>query len=168
MIATAIDEAREGGAAASQIALLEQAQDQGEITVEMMRDAVAGVSDCFELAGGTVQIRDDIIVPGVVWPGYTVGFDESMGEETIDLLVQSCKTTEYKWINTVYQTQPTSRQALGEYVLSQEPVLRDCLESYGIATEPDANGWELAKQAVALDDTDVMLECFAAADIRSL
>ena len=168
MIPNVIDDAKAGGASTSQIALLEQARKKGEVTVEMMREAVSGVSDCFEAGGGAVEPRDDVIVPGVVWPAYQVGYDESIGESTIDLLVKSCEAQEYRWISSVYQTQPTSREALGQYVLSKEGVLRDCLEGFGVPTDPAADGWELAQQAVALDDVDVTLECFAAAGISTL
>ncbi len=167
-IAEAIDEARDGGASADQIAILEWAQKEGEVMVEMMRDAVANVSVCFEDAGGTVQAQDTFKVPGVVWPNYVVGFDESIGESQIDLLVKACDTREYRWVSSVFQTQPVSREALGQYVLSQEPVLRACLEDHGILTDPDANGWDLAMQAAALDDVNIELECLAAAHLSGL
>ncbi len=167
-IAEAIDEARDGGASADQIAILEWAQKEGEVTVEMMRDAVANVGVCFEDEGGTVQAQDTFKVPGVVWPNYVVGFDESIGESQIDLLVEACDTREYRWVSSVFQTQPVSREALGQYVLSQEPVFRACLEDHGIPTDPDANGWDLAMQAAALDDVNIALECLAAAHLSGL
>ena len=134
----------------------------------MMRQAVANVSDCFESVGGTVQAQDTFIVPGVVLPGYLVGFDESIGVDQIDLLEKACETQEIHWVSFVYQSQPTSREALGQYVMSQEPVLRACLESHGIPTDPDANGWELAMQGAALDDVSISLDCIAAIGISGL
>jgi hypothetical protein len=126
------------------------------------------VSDCFESVGGTVYVRDTFIVPGVVLPGYLVGFDESIGVDQIDLLVETCDTQEFHWVSFVYQSQPVSREAKGQHVMSQEPVLRACLEDHGIPTDPDANGWGLAMQAAALDDVSITLECLAEADISGL
>lgn len=75
---------------------------------------------------------------------------------------------EYRWVSHVYQSRPVSREALGQYVLTQEPVLRACLEGNGILTDPDADGWELAMQAAALEDMNITLERLASVDLSGL
>jgi hypothetical protein len=168
-ISDAIDEAVAGGASDRQIALLEEARDAGSMTTEMTRLGVANVIECFTAYGGTAEPRDAIKAPGLINLGYLVGSDEDLGEAQIDLYVTSCDTQEFRWVSYIFQQQPSSRDIIGHHVMSQEPILRACLEREGIQTDPDATGWDLAQLALEMnDESDVGLNCLWEANITNM
>jgi hypothetical protein len=70
-----------------------------------------------------------------VQPGYKALFDTTLP----DALYDSCEAREFRWVNLVYQMQPSSREQLGQYVMSRETLLRQCLEDAGMECLVAAN-----------------------------
>lgn len=164
LIAVAIDEATSAGASDQQIALLTSAQQEGQVPIDIAKTAAFNVVDCFNSVGGQAEYEEKTTPSGLVQPGYKVIFDETLP----DAVYESCVVQEYRWVNRVHQMQPSSRELVGQYVTSKEDVLRECLEGAGIATDPEATGWDLAQQAVQLPVETAGFDCLVVANIDSL
>lgn len=165
----AIEDAIAGGAGPQQIELLKRSLEDGEMTLESARTATRNVIDCFTDLGGIVEYTEETSASGLTRPRYSVGFDEDLGESQISTIVRECEVREVAWVNKVYQLQPLARELLGRYVMAQEPVLRTCLEREGVATDPEATGWELAQLALDIAiESEFKTDCLSEADISSL
>lgn len=162
-------EAAAGGASDEQLELIRLAQDAGEVKPELLRVAGANTIACFGEFGGGGELNDWVRSDGLVIPGYLGEFDETLGEAVIESGVEACQVREYQWINRLYFAQPSSREVVGQYVMSREPELRECLERHGYDTDPESNGWELAIFAAQIAaETDFDVNCLSEADIYSL
>jgi len=169
LMAEAIDEATKGGAGDEQMELLERAQADGAMSLEAARTAAQNVVDCFNEVGGDAKVVEETLDTGLVLPGYLAGFDDDLGTPQIEALIQGCDYAEHYWVNQVYQMQPTSRELVGQYAMSKEPVLRECLERAGMTTDPEATGWDLAHQALELfQSTNFEIDCLGEAGISGL
>lgn len=165
LISSAIDDATAGGASDQQMALLTSAQVEGEMPIDLMKSAVYNAIDCFNSVGGQATYEETTEPSGLVQPGYKALFATTLP----DTLHDSCETKELRWVSFVYSLQPSSRELVGQFVMSKEDVLRQCMEDAGIKTDPKATGWDLAQQASELPgDTAGGMDCLAAADIWSL
>lgn len=146
----AIAEAGQSGASAAQLDVLERARVSGEVTYEDAKGAAQAVVACFRQGGLEAEYSEMTRNGSYPVPNYAVWSNAS--DASVDAIVEVCENQEFTWVNKVYQTQPSARQVVGEFVMSKEGELRACLEDYGIQTDPDANGWELAQ--LALESTD--------------
>jgi hypothetical protein len=167
-VAVAIAEAKAGGASAAQLDALEVIEDAGEVSFEVARTAVLATIECFHDQGLDAAYSELTRASGLVVPGYRVTA-ESGGHDAVGDPVEMCDTRESQWVNLLFQSQPMARQLTGEYVLSKEDELRDCLESQNVETDPDANGWELAM--FALEDDEAFAsgtDCFTQVGIDGL
>lgn len=164
----AIADAQAAGASTSQLLLLSEARRNGEMTYEQTRVAASAAVECINSAGARAEVVDIKRSSGLIVPGYDVTIGNLSEAETARA-VDLCSPREYRYVTLLYQAQPKSRDMLGKYVESQEPVLRRCLESNGWVTDAGSSGWELAHQAVqVMVDTDGGVDCLRAADIDGL
>lgn len=139
-------EAQASGAAQSQLSLLTEAQDLGEMPVESARAAVNATVECFEIAGLNGEVIESTGRDGVVIPGYSVSVEGSWGPEH-DAAASDCERQHSAWVDKVYQLQPSVQAAREQYVESIADDLRACLEDAGYETETDASGVELSQRA---------------------
>lgn len=164
-----VDQAEAGGASEEQIAILQAAGEAGELPLEAAKTAARAVVACFQESGLEAEYLESTDPTGFTAPDYQVTYDESVPEETTDQLVATCEDREFTWVNQAYHFQPERRQALGEYVMGKEEVLRACIEQAGYTTDPDDDGWALAQQSTTiLSETQGAVNCLDAADISSL
>ncbi len=165
----AIEDAIAGGAGQQQLDLLRESLIDGEMSLEAARVATRNAIECFADMGGTADYSEQTDPTGLTIPWYSVGFDAELGDAQIGEIVRSCENREVAWVNKVYQLQPSSRELLGRYVEAQEPVLRTCIERQGLATDPEATGWELAHLALDIAiESDFKTDCLSEANISSL
>lgn len=134
--------AEDGGAGPEQIAALEQAEADEDLSLEAARGAVRRAVQCMNDAGLEASYIEETSYSGTTLPAYQVVVGN-------DAQVEACDVLESYWINQVYQLQPSSVQANEDFANQQEPVLRTCLEELGVATDPDHTGAQLASQAAS-------------------
>jgi hypothetical protein len=161
-IAIAIAEAEAGGAGDAQLAILRQAQTEGEISIEDARAAARAMVECVNNAGSQASYDERTNESGLVVPGYSAlaNTDEQQ------VIADACDAQEAFWINMIYQTQPASVAVNDAYLDQQAPLVRTCLEREGYATDPDATTIELLRQAAdARDETDLAVDCLTEAKI---
>lgn len=166
VFAEALAEAHEGGASDAQVAALQEAAKAGSVTIEAAREAARRTVTCMSDAGLDAQYSENTLGDGLVIPGYLVASPEDADSAAVDAAVDDCTTRESLWLTRVFQLQPSSIQQRDDFANQQEPVLRACLEGHGIATDPDADGVDLANQAAeAFGDSGGQVDCLQEAGI---
>lgn len=167
-VAEAIAEAESTGASDAQLALLRQAQSDGEVSFELMRNAALAAVECFNAAGAEAEYSESNRASGLRLPGYRVSPGE-LSEAQTEALLEECDGVEFEQVNILYQQQPQSRALLGAFVESKREVLRDCLAQHGLPTDPEESGWELAHRALeAAEASDFEVDCLGVAGIDGL
>jgi hypothetical protein len=162
-IAAAIQEAEAGGAGDVQLAILRNAQSEGELSLEDARAATRAAVECVNDAGSAAIFEERTEFSGLVVPGYSSLSDTP--EQ--DAIAEACRVQEDLWVSQVYRSQPSSLELTDGYRAQQAPILRSCLESHGYATDPDASPVDLMKQALELShDSDSAAECLTEAKIE--
>lgn len=141
-IAEVIEEARAGGASAGQIGLLEQAQADGQLTLEQARTAFRSTIACFEANGLAAQYEESEDA-GVSTPSYLVQAQDDGELASRD----SCEVSEAFWVNYLYQTQAATIEQTLAYLEEHRTALERCVSDAGFEVAPDATGLELAFQA---------------------
>lgn len=136
-----LQDAREGGAGAAQIAALEEAESAQELTLDTARRAARDAVQCMSDNGLDAAYVEETSYSGTVIPGFRVAGAEDQA--------QACDVEHSYWVNQLYQVQPSSVQANEEFADQQEPALRACLEDLGISTDPEATGSDLAHKAAS-------------------
>lgn len=165
VLGEALDEAQAAGAGAAQLADLRAAVDSGTISVESAREAARRAVACMQAAGIDADYQEDTLSHGLVLPGYTAHYDTEVDVHA-DIQVEACDEQEFRWVNQVYQLQPSSVEAVDAYVEQQAPALLACLEANGIEASADETGAELAQKAVqASYDSLGEVSCLAEAGI---
>lgn len=144
-----LEAARQGGAGDAQIAVLEEAVETQEVTLDSARQAARNAVQCMSDNGLDASYVEETTSSGVVIPGYQASGPEDQ--------IAACDTEHAYWVSQLYQIQPSSVQTLEDYADQQEPVLRACLEEAGVATDPEATGSELASRA-AVDAPDCLAD----------
>lgn len=157
-------EARDEGAGADQLAALEHAEQDREVTIEMAREATRRTVECITNAGLSAGYTERTTYTGLVIPGYEAG-TSNPGDDVAWQQIESCDVAESYWINQLYQTQPTSWQARVDYANLHEAALRACLEENEIETDAQASGAELVDQAI--DDSRTAGVCLREVGITS-
>lgn len=157
----ALTEAREQGAGDAQIADLEAAVNDQEMSIETAREAARRTVQCMTDAGLNAGYVESTKYSGLVVPGYQVSLGAGGPEE--EGQIQACDVKEGFWVNMLYQTQPIAIQAKEDFAQQQKPVLRACLDANGIDTVPEASGVDLVNLSLRED----RLDCLAEAGITS-
>jgi len=166
VISLALGDAGEGSASDTQVAILESAQEQGEMTLEQARSAARDTVSCLEGLGFTAEVTEESVPSGLVVPGYRVQTEHGPGDDSADdpafAASEQCEKQESFWVNQVYQTQPSSIQASVDYINDTlEPQLRACLEGEGYEVSDDATGVDMVRQAMNLKvEQGAALPCF--------
>jgi hypothetical protein len=148
-ITTEIEDASAGGGSADQLALLDRARDEGEVTVEIARQARRAYAECADAAGVEVTFEEATRPDG--WISVVTRVDGS-GQADAEQIARECERREALWVTRLYDTQPVAVQATSDYLDQQAPVLRSCMEAAGFHTEPGATGTELAILTTRTDD----------------
>ena len=163
-IASAIDAAEAGGAGDAQLEILRRAQAEGSLSLEDARAAERAMVQCINDAGSEATYSERTDKSGLVVPGYVAvaGTSEQLA------ITDACASQEAFWVDMVYQTQPTSTALSDAYLDQQAPLVRNCLESHGYTTAPDATTHELLRQALdAALETDWTIDCLTTSGIEN-
>ncbi|MBX9246715.1 hypothetical protein ICW40_18150 [Actinotalea ferrariae] len=143
-----VTEAQDGGASENQLSILRQAVEEGMLDVEGARAAARAVVQCFQDNGLEAKLVESTTDTGTARPDYQVEVLPGMSDADLNATIKACEDAEFTWVNIAFQMQPSTQQAQIDYINSKEDQLRACLEDAGIQTDPEANGYELAQQAV--------------------
>lgn len=161
LVTDAIAEASAGGANTEQLALLEDARDSGEVSLETIRTANHAAIQCFLEAGLQAEYVDNTGGAAVTIPGYNVWKVGDLSASD-DLAVERCDLENVAWVTKVYQLQPSSKVAREEFLNRVAEEIRACLEAAGYQTDPQATGIELAQQAGPISvETNAEVDCLA-------
>lgn len=144
-----IADASASGASEAQLALLDRARGEGQVTVEIARQARRAYSACAAAAGVQVTFKETTRPDGWV---RTVTRVDGSGNADAEQISLACERKEALWVTGLYDTQPTAVQAISDYLDQQAPALRSCLEAAGFKPKPDATGMELAMLSTRTDD----------------
>lgn len=165
VVAEALDEARAAGAGAAQLADLSAAAESGTLSVESAREAARRAVTCMQQAGIEAEYLEDTLSHGLVLPGYTAHYDTEVDVQS-DLQVEACDEQEFRWVNQVYQLQPSSLEAIDAHVEQRAPAILACLVANGIEASAEETGAELAQKASqAAYDSLGEVSCLADAGI---
>lgn len=163
LVASAIDEAKAGGAGEAQLAILERSQSEGEVSLEDARAATRAAVDCINAAGSSATYEEATGKSGLIVPGHSslANTDEQLA------LADKCDAQEYWWVFMVYTSQPTSQGLQDAYLEQQVPLVRSCLEKNGHAAPSDATTIEVLRQATDVKtESDGAVDCLAEAKIE--
>lgn len=142
-------QARDNGASAAQIALLEEAAAQGEVTLEIARQARRNLQDCAATAGVDIQFHEVTRPDG--WVEWVTEFPDVEGRD-VQQVVKDCEDRESGLIVSVYSSQPSAVTAKEDYLNDQKPVLIACLEQQGLTPDPALDGMTIARSVMEVDD----------------
>lgn len=164
MVGDALADARDGGASDAQLAALRRAEVDGEVLIEVVREAARRSVACMRDAGLEARYDERTLAHGVVVPGYLV--DEAVGAD-VDLQIEQCDAREFHWVSKAYQLQPSSVEAADQLVELRAPALRECLAANGVSTRAGDSGHELAARASRLThDSGGAVSCLSEAGIE--
>lgn len=145
-VAQARERAQARGAAEEQSQLLDRAESAGEVSLELMREATHAAVECMVEAGLDARYREDVLNGDMIFPGYVVVTDAEPTDSQMSL-IDTCDDSHLTAVQWLYSIQPSWVEQRDAYVLGREAELRECLESAGVATDPDADGIDLARVA---------------------
>lgn len=171
-IAAVILEAEANGASDQQIAVLEDARRTGTLSTEAVRDSLRRTVQCMSDAGVSATVEDHTRASGLIVPGYAAALGQpGATQEEIDeaqLVVDACDTSEFRWVSSFYQTQPSSQELTDLLLEKKAPALRACLqrEMQLGGLDQDATPYELAERASQVSvDTGWETDCLEEAGI---
>jgi len=160
-IAAAIEQAEAGGASEAQLAILRQAQIDGEVSLEDARATAHAVVECVNNAGFSSFYSEHTEGSGLVIPEYSYSSDPEQ-----EAITDACMVQEDAWVSMVYQMQPSSQAREDAFLEQQAPLVRRCLETNGYTVAPNATTHEVLCQAVdAILETDGVVDCLVEAGI---
>lgn len=148
-ITAEIEDASANGASPGQIALLKEAKKAGEVSIEMAREARRRYAECAAAQGVQVTFTEMTRPDG--WVSTVTAVKENSAGDA-EQAALACEREEALWVTMLYSTQPVADRATSDYLDSQAPVLRACLERGGFSPEPDATGMELAMLTTSPQD----------------
>jgi len=160
-IKTSIEQARSGGASDEQMALLEQISSDGKVSIETARVAARSYVACMTKSGYYAEYVEEPNASGLVQPGYRVRLSDGDDENALTAAMDTCYALEDHWVDTLYQTQPTSAQQRDEYMNALMPQMRKCLTDAGYPVDDGATATELQVQIAKVEsETNTDLRCF--------
>lgn len=165
-----LQDAIDGGANDSQIAILQEAMAANEVSLEVARVAAHAAIECMAESGLSASYTEYEQSNSLLVPNYDVLLsrdpDDVAGIETAEAIVARCDTAEFRWINEAYQTQPSSVELTDALLEERSDELRACLEEAGRNVDTQATPRELAEEAVSLAiDTNWQVHCLSDAGI---
>lgn len=154
-------DALEGGASSAQLDLLHEASDDGEVTLEVARQAARSALNCAIEAGLVAEFNETTGSSGIAVPGFVVVADDGELSETEEATLEHCDDREAFWVNKAYQMQPSSVHLRDRYLESRAPALLKCLEDNGLEVEDESSIQELIDEAILLlDQSSGSIDCF--------
>lgn len=157
----AIADAKAGGASESQLAVLEQAKREGDLSFEAAKAAMTSTVDCISAAGVDVEYSESAPRAGRTTPGYTahLGTDDDGARMQV---VESCDIQESFWVNWLYASQPSAQEAYDSYLLDHQDEFIACVKEAGVRLDDNPTADELNQAGMAaLRESDGSTDCFA-------
>lgn len=132
--------AKEGEATPEQIAILEEAQQTGEVSFDVYSAAVDRALRCIRETGGQVDDRGAKERNGVPMRSYSVeaSAEAANPAEVAGMSVHRCLAEHSSWVEMVYQGQSSTVEAEdAHWEQFREPVV-ECLREQGIEIDVNA------------------------------
>lgn len=136
-----IADAKQSGASAEQIDLLEDARATGEVTIQHLYTAAELAKSCFDAAGvwGVFEQTDsNDPLRGLT---YTVRVDD----ESSELLADDCVTKYYDAVSYAFGLQPVAQERSDERLLIARAAIVECAQTHGEIIASDATPDELRR-----------------------
>ena len=112
--AGAVAQARSGaekeGATAGQLAVLDEIAETGKVTIEQLLAARDEYAACLAAVGYTLQDQGVTNTNGFPYPDYSVAIPEDSED---DALMDECDIKNFRFVDVLYQTQPSAVRAQG-------------------------------------------------------
>lgn len=137
-----------GGAHQSQIDVLEQAIDEGELTYAHLETLYGNAMDCLTNAGFSVSPQDPEEVgvgSGLLVPSYLVSQPSTMTDSAASDLMDECYQLHISPAAGAYMDQPINIERYN--ATWDTPEVRECLKGRGFEIDEDATGSELNAMA---------------------
>lgn len=163
-----LDDARAEGASDAQIALIERAIAEGEVTPALALEAIDNAFACLADAGSEGTLNP--VEPGVELPeiSYYYSAPPGVSEDLLD----SCLTENSMWVEMMYQVQPKAIAVIDAKFEENREYLIECLRGFGRVIDDDAPVDEIKHALVptldeldARGDTDAPLSLSCAHDV---
>ena len=140
-----LERAREFGADAAQVQVLEGAVKTGVVSYEAAASLLAGFEDCLTASGLTLLIVDDDVVgPGVRLPGYSVALtNPNLTEDQGAAIALECEEAHVLYAYTVAHNSAVAREAVDALWESERGAIAECLEEIGYGPTADLTVAEL-------------------------
>lgn len=140
--------ARAAGASEEQIAILEEARRTGEISFEVYNEAVDRALRCIRETGTNPFDGGVIEHEGVQMRSYGVPEDAEaahQAEPRPGWTVHQCVAEHSFWVESAYQRQPSSVEAMEAYFDQYRDAIVACLTEHGVDVDPDGSREEIMR-----------------------
>lgn len=151
----ALEEATSGGAAPSQVAIIERARDNGELSIADVQEALEGAFACMDESqiGHTLHILDD--PAGFSYVSYDMTQAPGLSEEQSVAIADQCVKTYSGVVERLYMQQPVVLESLDRYNETVvRPALIACFNQYGETYDDRASWAEFWDSAFAVVKAD--------------
>lgn len=146
-----------------QVEALRQAAETGDLTVAMVTALYQPYFDCVAGLGGTGEVFGNVeIAPGIVAPGYRVGFPSDLdasGGEALDAAVMACEQQHIGFVWQALYMQPIAVEARSQPLLAAADSIRSCVDAAGIQVGDQPSSDELAR--AVLDARAAGVDCYS-------
>jgi hypothetical protein len=141
------------GATEAQLAILEEAAANGELTMEQLLAARDKYAECLAAVGFTLVDLGVTDTRGFPYPEYSVSTGSA--PESDDASTQ-CENEHFFFVDYVYQTQASSREGQDSQFEAAMPALIACLTAGGLTIPSDVSADELKR--LMLEDVQAAIE----------
>jgi hypothetical protein len=177
MVAEVRTAAETSEASDAQLALIDQAAERDEVTMEDLRDAYDNLAVCVEGAGlGIDAYRvNDAQVPPRLEFGIIGHGDESGMDPEDSAKADACMQQEYDFVSYLYDLQPSSIEAADANLARKIPTIAACLADRGYLIDSELSVSDFKEAALDLmssgDDGgyaagDAVTQCLLQSDIN--
>lgn len=160
------NEARERGADAAQVAVLEEAAVSGSVTDDQVLSLYEPFFSCLDAVGAHGEIYGRVeLAPGMSVPDYRVGIatdptaDATQQLEVADHLIQECTRQYVGFVWQALYLQPVAVDARNQALLNARGEIAECLEPLGTFLRGDEDAAELAT-AIVEAEAATGIRCF--------
>lgn len=139
-----LDEAREAGASAEQMAVVDSALRQGSMSLDDVTVAFDNYLECLEEAGFTIRVVEPVErYPGFAEPDAQVQFPSGLDSVSAENVDRACLRQHYAFASAYYVGQPQAMDAYLSTFDAQRESIVSCLDDVGVSVDESASSTEL-------------------------
>lgn len=150
-LVAAVDEAKNIGASAAQIAMLEEAANSPEgLTFAQYESAVNASLECMRDQGITVNGPTLIRQREIDVLNYSAGAGGGLDDDSAYAVIEECERTHSILVWTLWTNQPSTLQRRDEIFNEYMPAMITCLQDHGVGIDDDATRPEVEDAVITL------------------